>query len=901
MECHNDYNVFSNERHHPEQPEYVNDTYLMEQGDTNITYDSSDMSNNGEEADQDDQMLQKESLKEANTFLQSELTRYQDTDFVKNAREKCATAYGLLEEHKVKSEKSSGACTAKILSLNKRISEMENKLSAHKRTISTISFQKYEQAKFSKTREDKEIENVICLEKQIKVLNDIVYKTGQSVQTMIMLHQNCKTSFVRPDYLKKAQSTNPCLYDIGCYNDNLALMLAHESDETIRLAQESRSKLRYKWEPKPTTGNVEPNDRLPLGINSRNSNISEHKNLRGYTLYNTPFSSNSFAARRDNSIHRRLWVLKAHDEKSQASMVYYDEGLNHNLFSVSQLFDADLEVAFQKSTCYVRNLKGNNLLTGSRGSDLYSITLQETTSPNLIFLMAKATSSQAWLWHRRLSHLNFDTINLISKNDIVIGLPKLKFVKNHLCSSCELGKAKLKSFKTKTTLSSKTRLQLLHIDICGPMRVESINGKKFVLVIVDDYSRYTLTHFLMSKEETPIVLIDFLKLFQRGLDAQNSIVERQNRTLVEAARTMLSATKVPLFFWAEAIATAFEDDENLDKMKEKCDACIFVGYSNQSRGYIVYNKRTRLVVETIHVNFDELPLMASDDVSSDPAPQYSTPLNIQTTTEPTIQAPTVTATENNDQAEIHVKNAHVDEDEFINIFSTPLFASVARLEAVRIFVTYAAYKSFTIYQMDIKTTFLNGPLKEEDYVNQPDGFVDPRHPDKVYRIKKALYVLKQAPRVWYDELSNFLVSKGFSKAKYAQEIHKKHSMTSCDSIGTPMATKPLDADLSGTPVDQTKYRSMFGALMYLTTSRLDIVHATCYCAHYQAKPTEKYLKEVNRIFWYLKNTIHMRFWYPKDTSFELGDFLDSDHAGCLNTRKSTSGGIQILGGDKLVS
>ncbi|GJY26438.1 retrovirus-related pol polyprotein from transposon TNT 1-94, partial [Tanacetum coccineum] len=143
--------------------------------------------------------------------------------------------------------------------------------------------------------------------------------------------------------------------------------------------------------------------------------------------------------------------------------------------------DADLEVAFRKSTCYIRDLKGNDLLIGSCGTDFYSITLQDSTTPNPICLMAKATSSQAWLWHRRLSRLNFDTINLLSKNNIVNGLPKLKFIKDHLCSSCELGKAKRMSFHTKTTPSLKRRLQLLHMDLCGPMRVESINGKKYVL------------------------------------------------------------------------------------------------------------------------------------------------------------------------------------------------------------------------------------------------------------------------------------------------------------------------------------------------------------------------------------------------------------------------------------
>nr|GEZ70805.1 ribonuclease H-like domain-containing protein [Tanacetum cinerariifolium] len=140
-----------------------------------------------------------------------------------------------------------------------------------------------------------------------------------------------------------------------------------------------------------------------------------------------------------------------------------------------------------------------------------------------------------------------------------------------------------------------------------------------------------------------------------------------------------------------------------------------------------------------------------------------------------------------------------------------------------------------------------------------------------------------------------------NQAKYAQEILKKHGMTFCDSIGTPIATKHLDADLSGTPIDQTKYRSKVRALMYLTVSRPDIMHATCYCARYQAQPTEKHLTGVKQIFRYLKDTIHMGLWYPKDTGFELTAFSDSDHVGCLDSRKSTSGGIQLLGGDKLVN
>nr|GEV49841.1 hypothetical protein [Tanacetum cinerariifolium] len=226
------------------------------------------------------------------------------------------------------------------------------------------------------------------------------------------------------------------------------------------------------------------------------------------------------------------------------------------------------------------------------------------------------------------------------------------------------------------------------------------------------------------------------------------------------------------------------------------------------------------------------------------------------------------------------------------------FAPVARLEAVRLFIAYGAHKSFTVYQMDVKTSFLYGPLKEEVYVNQLDGFVYPYHPDKVYHLKKALYGLKQAPRACKFEMSMMGELKFFlgiqihqsprgifiNQAKYAQEILIKHGMTSCDSVGTPMATKHLDADLSGTSIDQTKYRSMVGALMYLTESRLDIMNSTCYCARYQVKSTGKHLITVKRIFRYLKDTINMGLWYPKDTGFELTAFLDSDHAGYLDSQ-----------------
>nr|GFA44419.1 retrovirus-related Pol polyprotein from transposon TNT 1-94 [Tanacetum cinerariifolium] len=243
----------------------------------------------------------------------------------------------------------------------------------------------------------------------------------------------------------------------------------------------------YKWKPKSEKENVNPNIKIVLFI--VDSRCSKHmtENLKLLINFVEKFLGTA-KFRNDQIIH-----ILGYGDLVQGAVtikrVYYVEGLNHNLFSIDQFCDADLEVAFRKSTCFIRDLKGNDLLTGSRGTNLYSITLQDTNCPNPICLMSKATSSQAWLWHRRLTHLNFDTLNLLSKNDIVVGLPKLKFVKDHLCSSCELGKAKRKSFHTKLTPSSKRRLHLLHMDLYGPMRVASINGKRYVLVIVDDYSR----------------------------------------------------------------------------------------------------------------------------------------------------------------------------------------------------------------------------------------------------------------------------------------------------------------------------------------------------------------------------------------------------------------------------
>ncbi|GJT98693.1 retrovirus-related pol polyprotein from transposon TNT 1-94 [Tanacetum coccineum] len=259
------------------------------------------------------------------------------------------------------------------------------------------------------------------------------------------------------------------------------------------------------------------------------------------------------------------------------------------------------------------------------------------------------------------------------------------------------------------------------------------------------------------------------------------------------------------------------------------------------------------------------------------------------------------------------------------------FAPVARLDVIQIFLAYATHMNMIVYQMDVKTTFLNGILREEVYVSQPDGFVDQDNPNHVYKLKKALYGLKHYSHVVRSFVKVSTLSQEFTKgtvdptlfirrqgkdillisqsprgifinqSKYALESLKKYGMESSDPVDTPMVEKSkLDEDTQGKAVDPTHYRGMVGTLMYLTTSRPDLTFVVCMCAQYQAKPTEKHLHVIKRIFKYLRGTVNRGLWYLKDSSIALTAYANSDHAGCQDTRRSTSGSMQLLR-DRLVS
>ncbi|GJR41011.1 retrovirus-related pol polyprotein from transposon TNT 1-94 [Tanacetum coccineum] len=437
-------------------------------------------------------------------------------------------------------------------------------------------------------------------------------------------------------------------------------------------------------------------------------------------------------------------------------------------------------------------------------------------------------------------------------------------------------------------------LHTLHMDLCGPMRVQSINGKKYILVIVDDYSRFTWVKLLRSKDETPAFVINLLKQLQVGLiktvrfvqtdngtefvnkvlidyyenvgithektvprtPLHNGVVERRNRTLVEAARTMLIFSKAPLFLWAEPMFDEYFETSTVDRLVPPAPAAqapvsltspsIYIPIDQEAPSRSHSSSSSDHQSSSVHQGVAvERSCEVNPFAAADPEPfvnVFAPDHNSEASSSGQLATDALWCFYNSVLSKVEPKNFQsvVTEDcwfqamhDFIakgyrqeeGLDFEESFALVARLEAIRIFLANAASKNMTVYQIDVKTAFLNGELKEEVYVSQPEGFIDPDRPHHVHRLKKALYGLKQAPQAWYDTLSKFLLAQGFSKGV----------------------------------VDPTLY---------------------------QSKPTKKHLEAVKRVFWYLQGTINMGLWYPKDTAMALTAYADADHAELAGHQRS---------------
>ncbi|GKC31418.1 retrotransposon protein, putative, unclassified, partial [Tanacetum coccineum] len=556
-------------------------------------------------------------------------------------------------------------------------------------------------------------------------------------------------------------------------------------------------------------------------VEFRISNNSKPKKYWGSNASNVPSSSLVDFRFGKDQIAKIMGYGDYQMGNVMISQVYYVEGLGHNLFSVGQFWDSNLEVAFHKHTCYIRDLEG---------------------------------------------------------------------------------KSKKHSYKPKAEDSIQEKLYLLHMDLYGPMRIQSTNGRKYISVIVDDYSRLTWVKFLQSKDEVQEFMIKFPKMIQVRLNAtvRNIKIDNGTEFVNQTQRLIMKMS-----------GSHTKHREDLGKLKPKTDIGIFVGYSPAKKAFRIYNKRTCLIIETIHVDFDELTAMASEQFSSSVGPQLLTHGTISLGLMPNPPSPTpyvpttkkdwdilfqmmfdeylsppacvaspvpiVVALEPADSTvlpsstpfdqdapssstsqtpqesqslvispgvveELHdIEVAHLDNDPFFgvqipelnskesssrdviptNVHSInqppehlskwtkdhPLDNVIGEIrhigrcsekqgKAIRIFIAYADYMNMIVYQIDVKTVFLNGILREEVYVNQPDRFVDQDNPNHVYKLKKALYGL--CPR------GIFLY-----QSKYALEIIKKYGMETSNPVDSPMVEKSkLDADPQGKEVDPTRYRGM---------------------------------------------------------------------------------------------
>nr|GEU32717.1 putative ribonuclease H-like domain-containing protein [Tanacetum cinerariifolium] len=472
---------------------------------------------------------------------------------------------------------------------------------------------------------------------------------------------------------------------------------------------------------------------------------------------------------------------------------------------------------------------------------------------------------------------------------------------------------------------------------------------------------------------------------------QNRVAERKNQTLIEAARTMLADSFLPIPFWAEAvhamykIGAVIQDNFDAGKVgkepvsthqyvllplwsigskdpKNKDSDTAFVVKENKSEVYVSPSSRDKpkkhdekakreakgkSPVE-LSKGVRDLNITYSDDEEDVGAEADFSNLEPSITVSPIPTTrvhkyhPVTQIIGDLSSAPLTRSMARMGHTQEEGIDYEEVFAPVARIEAIRLFLAYASFMGFMIYQMDFKSAFLYGTIKEELYVYQPLRFEDPDYPDEVYKVVKALYGLHQAPRAWYETLANYLLENGFqrgkidqtlfikkqkvderqvldefngrthfflglqvkqkqdgiftSQDKYIAEILKKFGFTDEKSTSTPIDTeKPLLKDPDGEDVDVHIYRSMIGSLMYLTSSRPDIMFTVCACVRSHVTLKASHLHAVKRIFRYLKDKPHLGLWYPKDSSFNLVTYSDSDYAGASLDRKSTIGGCQFLG------
>ncbi|GJT98892.1 putative ribonuclease H-like domain-containing protein [Tanacetum coccineum] len=762
--------------------------------------------------------------------------------------------------------------------------------------------------------------------------------------------------------------------------------------------------------------------------------------------------------------------------------MYFVKELQFNLSSVSQMCDKKNSVLFTNTACFVMSPnfklvdKSQVLLKVPRKNNMYSVDIKNIVpKESLTCLVTKATLDESMLWHRRLGHVNFKTINKLVKENIVRGLPIKRFENDQTCVACLKGK-KHKASSSKDETSGILKSFITEIENLVDKKVKIIrcdNGTEFKNRVMSEFCKKKGIKREFSIARTP---------------QQNSVAERRNRTLIEAARTMLADSKLPTTFWAKAVNTAcyvqnrvlvvkphnktpyelfrgrtpvlsfmrpfgchvtiLNTLDYLGKFDGKYKPNDFVGteesigaghssketgssqdcilmplwkdgslFDSSSKNAIndepqpssdVEKKDDKGVSKASGIDDQERPGNSTQDVNTAGLSINAASINVNTdslninTVSPTVTTAPLEAK----KADFFGDETELDMSNITNTYLVPTTLNIrihkyhsldnvigdvqSGVQTMRMIKTsneqgfimepkkviqaltdpswieamQDELLQFKLQKKDERgivirnkarlvaqgytqeegidydeSAFLYGKIKEEVYVCQPLGFEDPEFPDRVYKVEKALYDLHQAPRAWYETLSTYLLDNGFqrgqidktlfikrvkcdillmssmgelifflrlqvtqkddgifiSQDKYVDEILKKFGFSTVRITSTPMETsKPLLKEAEAEDVDVHLYISMIGSLMYLTTSRPNIMFAVCACERFQVTPKVSHLHVVKRIFRYLKGQPKLSLWYPKDSPFALEAYTDSDYAGASLDRKSTTGGYQFL-------
>nr|GEU36565.1 putative ribonuclease H-like domain-containing protein [Tanacetum cinerariifolium] len=620
--------------------------------------------------------------------------------------------------------------------------------------------------------------------------------------------------------------------------------------------------------------------------------------------------------------------------------VCFVKELQHfNLFSVSQMCDKKNKVLFTNTECLVLSsdfkLHDENqvLLRVPRQNNMYSFNLENIVpTGGLAYLIAKATVDESNKWHRRLIHVNFKNLNKLVKGNLVRGLPSKIFQNDHTCVACQKGKRHKASFNTACYVLNK----VLVTKPQNKTPYELITGK----IPLISYIRPFRCHV------TILNTIDHQGKFDGKYDEGFLVGYSLNSKAFRPVRSENQANKIagP----KEANHSAGTQDNIITSYSEKeaelLKNTVYYHYSllilqlsraqkqrielRQTRAARASSTNTVNIVSTPvstaspsrvfsagESSYPDLTIYADQDDSQIPA------LRIYMTIQEKllqfkIQKVWILVDFPYGKKAIRTKWVYKNKKDERGV----VVRNKARIRAIKIFFAFVSFMGFIVYQMDVKSAFLYGTIDEEVYVTQPPSFIDPKYPNKVYKVVKALYGLHQSPRAWYATLSTFLLKNGYkrgtidktlfikkekkdimlvkqkedgifiSQDKYVAEILKKFDFMTVKIASNPIETqKPLIKDKEAADVDVHLYRSMIGSLMYLTASRLDIMFAVYACSRFQVTPKTSHLQAVKRVFRYLKGKPKLVLWYPSVSSFDLEAYFDSDYAGANLDRKSTAG------------